>query len=282
MEGQMNDNSISRAYQTYKKYVPSPAVEATGLGLLTFLAARYGWDQIAETARSIGRVPGKAMMGLPNDAQGDAEWDIAIDELKNDPKMRTYLPIAMSLGVAGADLGFHYDPAKENGGLMSYKASPRLYKDPYNKRLPLSLVKDAALHKAAESDDWQYSGYIPEMDFSQTINARQASSMFTNDPFLQNEPYVRNMGAAIINNAANMSGVGNPTLGNVFDSAVDKIGNKLSFEGIASVGARTVLANGLSRLLTNAVGAVMDLAPSTRQNLVDAGTWAGAVSAILR
>lgn len=129
---------------------------------------------------------------------------------------------------------------------------------------------------------FEYGGYVPEMDFSSVINARDAKSLFTNDPYLQNNDYARNMGTAIVSNAALNAGSNNVTLGGVFDSAVNKISNKLSFEGVTSVAVKTLVSNGIARLLTGAIGTMTNLSPDVRNTIVEAGTWAGAVSSILK
>ena len=60
-----------------------------------------------------------------------------------------------------------------------------------------------------------------------------------------------------------------------------KIENKLSWGGAMDVALKSAVSNVTARLFTGALGAVCDMNDKTRQALVDAGTWAGAISAIL-
>lgn len=87
------------------------------------------------------------------------------------------------------------------------------------------------------------------------------------------------MGTAIVANAG--QGARNTSLGSIFDSAVDKIGTKLNMAGIANTALNATAAYATASLFTNAVGTMMGLPKQTRDNIISAGTWAGAISSIL-
>jgi hypothetical protein len=123
---------------------------------------------------------------------------------------------------------------------------------------------------------------VPDIDFSQVINAGQARDMFSNDPNLKDDPYVRNMGISIINKASKDAGFVNPTLGNVYDSAAAKVKSKLSWQGVTGVAANTMLANATAHLFTAGLGAVMPLSPEAKRNIIDAGTWAAFATSIFK
>lgn len=287
------DNPISRALQAYQKAVPSPLLHAALLGAGAYGLTRLGWRPIVETTRSLARIPGRSLGGM-----SDREWDEAMDELGADPSLSRWIPVAIGALAAGGTLAAHYRPNKQYGGLLSWNANTKYYKNPADRFLapdtsnqftqPMkmenvwldSLRKTSSLSKEADSP-YLYGNYVPTTDFAKALNASSAVDLFVNDPYLQNQDYVRNLGTSIVTNAAMREGTSRPTLGSVFDSAVDKIDKKLSFEGLASVGVKSLIANSAARLFTSALGAMTDLDPDARQNIIDTGTWAGAITAIL-
>ena len=70
-------------------------------------------------------------------------------------------------------------------------------------------------------------------------------------------------------------------MGGIFDSAMDKLDKKLSFQGLAKAGVRTVVANSVANLFTSALDTMVGLSPEAQRTIIDTGTWAGAISAIL-
>lgn len=267
------DNFISRAFEGYKKIAPNPLTSSLLVGAGAWGLSRLGWNPIVETIRSVARVPGKALGGM-----NDEEWDAAMDELKSNSKYKRWIPAAFGALAAGAHTFASYTPHERYGGLLHWNGTPSGYQDSKQKYLYPTQKKIASVK---EANDFSYNGYIPEFDFSKPVNFRHAQALFTNDPFLQNEQYVKNMGTAIVASAAQRAGTNNPTLGSVFDSAVDKIDKKLTFEGLTSIGVKSVISNSAARLFTGVLGTMMDLSPEARRNLVDAGTWAGTITAIL-
>ena len=249
----MGRETVSKILEPLRKLTVNPIGASLAIGA-GGAALGYGlWDNIVNTGGSLGRWPIKALTGM-----SDEEYNEAMDELAQDKRYKYILP-----GALAAILG---------GGFL---ASQVRGSQPY-----LGLTKWSSLNKEAD-ELWSYGGYVPDVDFSQVINSRSAKQMFTNDPHLQDDPYVRNMGVAIISDAANRAGYTNPTLGNVYDSARDKMSSKLSLSGVAGVAAKTMIANATAHLFTGALGAVLPLSDKTKQNLIDAGTWYTAVSSIL-
>lgn len=277
------DNFISQAFEGYKKVIPNPLTSAMLVGAGAYGLSRLGWNPIVETIRSLARVPGKALGGMSDD-----EWDEAMDELKNNSSYRRWIPAAIGALTFGGHVLGSYTPYERHGGLLKWNATPSGYQDP---KLKYGLPNTDSMYtpeqrgetpaQSKRATEFSYSGYVPDFDFSQPVNARHAQLLFTNDPYLQNEPYVKNMGTAIVAAAAQTAGTNNPTLGGIFDSAVNKIDKKLSFEGLTSIGVKSVISNSAARLFTGVLGTMMDLTPETRRNLVDAGTWAGTITAIL-
>lgn len=284
------DNIISRAFEGYKSIVPNPLTSAIIAGAGAYGISRLAWKPIVNTIKSVARVPGKALGGMT-----DEEWDDAMEELKNNSSYRRWIPAAIGALAFGGHTFASYTPTERYGGLLHWNGTPSGYSNPKQKYVHPNTTRQftnsaqqvfnpnakriASLQKQA--DLYSYDGYVPEFDFSKPVNFRHAQALFTNDPFLQNEQYVKNMGTAIVANAAQRAGTNNPTLGSVFDSAVDKIDKKLTFEGLTSIGVKSVISNSAARLFTGVLGTMMDLSPEARRNLVDAGTWAGTITAIL-
>ena len=105
--------------------------------------------------------------------------------------------------------------------------------------------------------------------------------MLSNDPRLSQNKYVSNVYTSIIHDAANQAGYTNPTLGDIYKSTANKVKSKLSWNGVTGVAANTMLANATAHLFTSALGAVLPLSDSAKRTLIDAGTWATAITSIL-
>ncbi len=254
----MGRERVSQILDPVRKHIPNPLVLAAGLGLAG-AGIGYGlWPNAAYTIGSIGRYPIRKMTGMSAD-----EYDQALDELATDSKYNVLVPAALGSIAAGSYLTLRANPNQRGYGLLNW------------------VPKTASLHKEAD-ELFSYGGYVPDINFHQIINANQAKNMFTNDPHLQDDPYVKNMGLSIINDASNRAGYVNPTLGNIYDSTAQKIKSKLSWQGVTGIAANTMLANATAHLFTSALGAVMPLSPEAKRNIIDAGTWATAVASIFK
>lgn len=261
------DNPISTGVNWWKEHGPSPWLTALLAGALLYGKYRLLWNPSVDTLRSLGRPLGKRFMG------SDEEWNAAMDRLKTDSSARHYVPAAIGLLTTAGLAGLMYRPGVEGGGLLKWDAPNKpLYETKYVRDDVDTLQKTAT---------YITDSYMQDLDWAKPIDARTAQALFTNDPHVQENAYARNMGLAIVNNAVNNSGSFHPTLGNVFDSALSKIENKLSWSGATDVALKSAVSNMTARLFTGALGAVCDMNDKTRQALVDAGTWAGAITAIL-
>jgi len=275
----MNDNPISPALQTYKDVTINPAVNSAALGTMAFGAGTVAWDRLIETAKSLLRRPVSMMSDMTPE-----EFDWEMDDIKKDKKLRWLIPGALGLATAGGSLAASYRPNEEHGGLLDWNGKAK----PLNQNvwrgyiMPGSQnVKKASLDKLA-NDMFEYGGYVPELDFSQIVNVPYTKQQFfTNDPFLQNQPYVQNFGKSIVMDAMMRNGAVNVPMGMIYDSAVDKFKLKFSSGGIMSTVANTMLSNAAARLFTTALGAVTGLSKENQDRLVEAGTWAGAISSVI-
>ena len=256
MAVKFKEHPIGYLSEGFQKYGPPPWLTALAVAGLTYGGLRQGWGSAVETIRSIGRPFGVKHLGGEKDPKANARWNMAMDKLKNRSDLRWKLPAILSGGTLLAALYAFHRPDRKNYRLTDWNAP---------------LAKKSSLDP---------SGYIPSFDYSSTIGLNTANSLFNNDPNLADYPYSRHMGTAIVNDAALREHTSRPTLGGILDSAVNKIENKLSFSGLANVGLKTMVANSAARLFTGALSTVCDLSPSAREKIVDAGTWAGAITSI--
>lgn len=239
--------AVSAILDPIRKFTGSPLGMAGVLGL-TGAGVGYGlWRNAVETGGSLGRYPIRKLTGMTDD-----EYDAAMEELAADKRYKWLIP-----GALAALLG---------GGYLALRS-------------PGPYTKWASQDKQAD-ELFSYGGYVPDINFHQIVNAGQAKELFTNDPNLKNDPYVKNMGMAIINDAANRAGYVNPTLGNIYDSTVNKVKSKLSWQGVTGIAANTMLANATAHLFTSALGAVVPLPKDVKRKIIDAGTWAAAITSI--
>lgn len=270
----------------YRRAVPNSyahaAIMGAGGGGLGYLS----WRPLVEIGASLARPLAAAANGgsLPRD------FDREVEELKRDRAMKIMSAAILALASASTTLLADYRPNQVGGGLGAWDAD-RLYEygnrfDSFGTLYKSGSVSGALMRKKAEVDGFlAYSPGAMDVNYAAIVNTNEVNRLLDKDPFLSDMDYARNSAKAIVNNAAMMSGTAYPTYGQVYDSAVNKFENSLSFSGVAGVAgvaAKTAIANGLSNLFTGALGAVMDLPENMRNNIVSAGTWAGALGAIFQ
>ena len=243
------DNPISTAVEKFRKATVTPLGAALLAGLGAGAVSSVFRRPFVSTVRSLGRV----FSNKPEVEKSDL--DETLDDIENGEASENF-PVLAGTTAALATLGSMYRPNEAYGGVFNWK-SP--------------FVKRGALE----------SGYLTDIDFGKRISAPAAMALFSNDPNLQDSPYVRNFGTSIVSAAALGQHTSRPTLGGVFDSAVDKFNSKLTLGGITRTAVRATVANAAARMFTGALGTMMDLPEGMRDNLVSAGTWAGAISSIL-
>lgn len=250
--------TVSKMLDPVRARIKSPAILAAGIGLAGAGLGIGLWENIIETGGSLGRYPIRKMTGMSNE-----EYNQAVEGLATDDRYRWLIPTAIGGILGGGYLASKYNTNQVGKGQHNW------------------APKTASLHKKAD-ELWSYGGYVPEIDFSQVVNANSMKKMFTNDPMLQKDPYVMNTGVAILNDASNKAGYTNPTLGNIYDSTASKMKKKLSWAGVTDVMANTMLANAEAHLLTGVIGAVAPLSEDAKQTIIDDTTWATAIINILK
>ena len=258
-----------------KNHTGSPWLFSLLLGGGVYGLGRLAWGPMIETFRSIGRPVGRRMM------ESNEAWNDAMDRLKEDATKKRIAPAIAGILTSAASLYALYNKGLAGNGLTHWNAERMPVSNRYNKGTFSTADWTAGLGKAAAFEINPNQSYVGDIQWDSTVPLGMARSLFNGDPRLMERPGARLTGLSIVNDAALREKTRTPTLGGIFDSAVDKIGKKLTFGGVVDVGVKTAVANGASRLLTGAIGAMCGLSPSAREKLIDAGTWAGAVTAIL-
>lgn len=266
-------NPIQAARSAYSSIPGGPLGLAALLGGGSWLAYNYLWPHMVRTGGTLFSPIGQRLTGLSKE-----QWDRGIENMaeygdfKEDSgdwltlKQKGALAAAAVAALGAA--GFGYRANEVHNGLTAWDAAPSFRLDD-----PDPMRKQGSLFDASYDD---------HVDYSQTMNAANTMDLFRNDPNLaMNDPYARNFGMSIIGDAARNAGCGSITMGNVFDSAVDKFKSKLSVSTALDVGTSALVSRGMSSLFTKALDTMVGLSPVTQKNLIDAGTWAGAISAII-
>lgn len=278
-------NPVSHALEWYRQHGLAPWATAGAIGLGAYGLTRLAWKPFVRTYRSLKRpILGRNYPG------GDAAYDADTEYLTRDRKTSRMFAGVVGLGAAAAGAGLFMNTNKPWWGMRSWTdtaaANPATGERGASSTPNTQLVKPPeltstrqarALDKTAALDS-----YLQELDWQKPLNLAKADSLFTpGNGFDADSDLARLTGRAIINSAAPGPTPGTTTIGGVFDAAINKIENKLSLSGIASTALKTTVANGAARLFASALDTVCDLKPSTRNAIVDAGTWAGAISSIL-
>lgn len=266
----LQDNFISQGLAAWHKALPSPLLRALVYGGAAYGASHLLWGPIVDTIKTLGR-PFRRFADM-----SEAEWEQALENAKQDSSLQYKIPLIIGGLTAATPLAMNYRPTYELDQLWSDNPTPRLHN---GNRYSFAQSYSAPMDK--KESLYEYDGYVSNIDFSQSINTPSALSLFSNDPFLAKQDYTRNLGTSILVDANNKTPGNYTTLGNIFDSAADKIDTKLSLQGVVNTGVKAVVSNGIAKLFTTAVDAVVGLDDKTKQNLIDAGTWAGTISAIL-
>jgi len=275
----MEKNPIGTAAQAYRDITINPTVSSGALGVGAFGVGVVGWNRIIETLRSLLRRPASLVMKM-----SPHEFDQEMEDIKNDDKLRWILPGALGAGVMGLGLAASYRPNEDYGGLLKWNDYPKpLDTDVYRGYImpgSQNLEKKGAMEKLA-SAAFEYGGYVPKIDFSQILDApAMKQDLFSNDPWMQNDPHTKYTGIAILSDAQNRSGSSNVTLGTIHDSAADKFKSKFSLMGIADVGLQTTCANLAADLLVNAFGTMAGVPKGVREDLISTATWYQAAKSI--
>ena len=253
----MPQNPISRFVSKYQDTIKSPATQAAvlaGVGVPAMYLLRRPMQRLI---RHVGMDPRvNAALGT-----NKKDMDQALTQMQNNWVGKHGLPLFLGLAPAAASLVMNYTPGQSYGGLGSWGV----------KKNSALMTKVASL--------WETQGYQTQLDLSTTVNPNTVAGMIQNNPYLQNSPYERALGTSIVTGAKRTGS--QTTLGNIYDSALNKFDHKLSFEGVTNKAVKSLVQGSLAGMFTDVVGSVVGLPDPVRGQVANTVGFASALNAIL-
>lgn len=248
---------IAGLFQKYKKIVPSPLAQAAGLFALSIPVAYIGRNIVNNQALNLAKDRRiAAASGLT-----PAEMEKAVKDQQNTFRNKHGIPLALASILPIASLAVNTDLDAPFFGWHTWDLMKKHQ----------SLRKNASL--------WESQGYQPKLDFAQPINSHQVQRMFATNPYISADPYARNLGTSII--AAAPSFGSTTTLGNIYDSALNKFDKKLDFQGLAGKAIKGTIAGGLAGMFTDTVGTIFGFQDPLRTSLANSAGVGTALLSIL-
>lgn len=233
----MAQNILSRFTKNYQKVTGSPLGQAALFGAITLPVSYALKNPVYRMIRSIG------VRNAKNQEQAQAAYN-DMNQYANSWVGKWVAPGVVGSIVPLVSLAMNTDFDSKNLGWTSWKPQP--------------LTKKQSLNK--KSGLWQ-AQYNPTSNFNTPVNPTYLTGLIRGNPVLQDSPYAMNLGASILN-AAPATGF-NTTLGNIYDSALNKFDKKLSFEGLTGSAIKGVVAGSLAGMFTDVCGAMAGLPRSS-------------------
>lgn len=228
-------NIISNLTNKYEKFVDSPLKQAAILSAIFIPTAYALKNPVYRMMR------GYSMRRASSPGQARKVYD-DMNKWSNSWKAKWGLPILWGSIPAAVSLAANLDFHKPGAGLTQWQPQP--------------LFDRTTLTKTSSF----YSQYNPVSNFNTPVNPQYLSGLLKSNPILQDNNYAINLGSSILN-AAPTTGF-NTTLGNVYDSALNKFDKKLSFQGLAGSAVKGVIAGSLAGMFTDVCGAMAGLPKS--------------------
>lgn len=254
-------NPIAKAVKFYQKVVPSPLIHAALLGT----GAWWATKKLTPTIQDVGIKLALATTGKANDPQTLARAQQVAQQQRQTPLWQKHVPITAGILAGLISMAGVTNFDKKWNNWLTWNP-------------PDKLVKKESLNKSASL--WEFAGYQPSCKFDQVVNSNAVMDIFRTNPILRDDSYARNLGTSIVA-AAPKFGYQNTTLGNIYDSAMNKFQNKLTLHGIAKQGAKGFIAGSLAGMFTDTVGTVMGLPPSARAPITKSVALGSALYSIL-
>lgn len=249
-------NAISNFVSKYQKKIPNPLYQALLLSAFTVPSAFLLKKPVYRALKRLARDPRISYTFLgasPQQAQQD------LHQLQQGWFGKYGAPALLGATVPLASLAMNIVPDAPKLGLTSWNPKVNRKKqkkqEESNNKKGLSDFGYSSLSKTAMFQDL---GYQPQLDLTQSINRQQALNMMNNNPYLLQQPsYARHLGTSIITAAPS---IGNQvSLGGIYDSAVNKFQNKLSFQGIGNKLVKGVVSGALAGMFTDVVGTAIGM-----------------------
>lgn len=251
----MANNILSHYRQKYQNFTGSPLGQAALIGAFTLPVAYFLKNPIYRLLR------GYAV----ERAQSPEEAKQAYNDMNQFAQSKwgkLGVPLIAGSLLPLTSLVMNVDPDSRNLGLTTWKPQPAY---------PDVIVKNAGMFQTAQ--------YKPSVNLSTAVNPQQLTDYIRTNPFMQNDSYAMNLGASILN-AAPTTGF-TTTLGNVYDSALNKFDKKLNFQGLAGSAAKGAIAGSLAGMFTDVCGAMAGLPSSVMKPISkDIGLLSGIGTAL--
>lgn len=228
-------NPISYLTNKYENFIDSPLKQAAILSAIFIPTAYALKNPIYRMMR------GYAMKRAGSPGQARKAYD-DMNKWSNSWKAKWGLPILWGSIPAAVSLAANLDFHKPGAGLTQWQPQPIFDRQ--------TLTKTSSF----------YNEYSPVSDFNTPVNPQYLVGLIKNNPLLQDNSYAINLGSSILN-AAPSTGF-NTTLGNVYDSALNKFDKKLSFQGLAGSAIKGVVSGSLAGMFTDVCGAMAGLPKS--------------------
>lgn len=231
-------NVISKAFDKYQGTITSPLMQSALLAGIMFPAAYYLKNPIYRgiTAYSMMRAktPRQKQQILQDMQDYSQSW-----------QGKWGVPVAAASVLPLLSLALNFRPNWKGYGLTQWGPGD-------TKLAQTGLDKKQSL--------WQAQPYQPTYSLNTQINPSYITGLIQQNPVLNESAYAQNLGTAILN-AVPTTGF-NTTLGNVYDSAVNKFDKKLSFTGLSGSALKGVIAGSMAGMFTDVVGAMAGLPKS--------------------
>ncbi len=250
--------TLAELMGAYKKLIPSPAIQAVGLGLGAYGLGRLVYPHtVAPVAKYLGKIPGitesEALQTLQNPEEG----------------MQWKLPALAGLLAGGASL---MSTSNRGGTWGDWLRSIHKWDS--------TLPKSGSQKKADYfQQDWKGNDQTL-LELDKTIPIARTREAIANDPIMGfAEKYTL---GSIVNEAAGNRPGGFVDLGSVYTKAVDKMDNFFSYKGITDAALRGALAYTGGKIIAQTLGVVMGVPQAARDELVTAGVIGSIITPIFK
>jgi len=250
--------TLAELMGAYKRFIPSPAIQAVGLGLGAYGLGRLAYPYTVQPmAKYLGKIPGMT----------ESE---ALQTLQNpDEGMQWKIPALAGVLAGGASM---MSTSSNRGNWGDWLRS--VYK--WDSNMPKSGSQKKADYF---EQDWRGNDQTL-MELDKTIPIARTREAIANDPTMSfSEKYTLNR---IVDDAAGHKPGGFVELGAVYDKAVDRMDNFFTYKGIADAALRGTLAFAGGKIIAQTLGAVMGFPAGARDELVAAGVIGSIITPIFK
>lgn len=226
-----------------KRIIPNPLVAALATGGLVYGASRLAYPLVSGALQHAG-----SRLGMSNQDVEELPYELE----RPDNKKR--IPAILAALSTAAILASNYDGTSKvpYGGLLSKWNDPRR-----------DLMKEASFGGLADINDQT------EIDFGKLLPIRMTKDIVMNDP--GSDIFHKGNALDIINKASGYQDNGSINAGQLFDSALNKVQQNLTLGGVTNAAVRGVIGYGMAKAFTGAVGSLIDMPKSLRDDIVTSG-----------